>query len=241
MSTLFQGFSGSTGLTGTGTTLGTALKLLPRTFHQVSTAPASSAGGVVLPVVPPSTPVTVRNDGSSSLTVYPTTSLGSVNSGSAGAGVLLAAGSSATYVSNNGQDWFTSTGASGNLVPMVDPGASRAIAVGESGTIFNVSAAAARVYTLPAASAANGAMYEFFIGTGGANTVTISAPTASQVGQLQYSAAAPTATTSLAINTSTSVVFAASQAIGAFYRVRSNGTNWLGYGVSSIATGFTVA
>ena len=86
----------ATGLTATGSTLGTALALNART-NVISTAAAST--GVALPAGAPAGDIVfVSNNGANALSVYPATSAGTINGGSAGAAVSLAV---TTYKTKN--------------------------------------------------------------------------------------------------------------------------------------------
>lgn len=86
----------ATGLTAAGSTLGTALALNART-NVVGTVAAST--GVALPAgAPVGDIVFVSNGGANALSVYPATSSGTINGGSAGAAVSLA---TTTYKTKN--------------------------------------------------------------------------------------------------------------------------------------------
>ena len=120
-------------------------------------------------------------------------------------------------------------------------GASRAIAASESGTTLTMSAAAARIFTLPAVATSAGVRYKFVVTTVGANTITIRAASACQIGQVIYSAGAPTASTSLNLTSSTDLVFAVNQLVGSWAEYECDGVSWFVKGMSTIASGFTVA
>ena len=120
-------------------------------------------------------------------------------------------------------------------------GATRNIAIGESGRVISCSAAVARVFTLPAVATSAGADYLFVVSVGGANTITISGATAVLNGKVTYGAGAPTAETGLQLTNNTSLVFAASQVIGSWARCVSDGTIWIVSGASTIASGFTAS
>lgn len=93
-----------TGLTAAGTNLATALQLTAR-FNVIGTAAAST--GVRLPRgIPQIGEIRVVNRGANTITVYPPTSAGKINGGSAGAGVTLATNASLDFVSDgNGNFW----------------------------------------------------------------------------------------------------------------------------------------
>ena len=115
----------------------------------------------------------------------------------------------------------------------------RAIAVTESNKMQLVSAAAARIFTLPSLATAAGCNFLFLIAVGGANTVTITAPSAIMQGVVSLGAAGA-ATNVVALN-QTSLVFAASQSLGAWAEFHCDGTNYYVRGNSGIAAGFTTA
>lgn len=117
-------------------------------------------------------------------------------------------------------------------------GADRAIGVAESGCLFTMSAAAARIYTLPAVATSAGTRYRFVVGTAGANTITIRAATAVTIGPLNLGAAG--AVTVLLAANHADVIFAVNQAIGAYVDYHCDGTKWYVHGQSLIAAGFTV-
>lgn len=90
----------------TGTTLATAAQLIGR-WNNVTSATASSAIAVSLPtLLPEGSPVTIVNSTSISLSVFPDTSARSINNGTAGDAVSLAAGASITLI-KAGSTWLT--------------------------------------------------------------------------------------------------------------------------------------
>jgi hypothetical protein len=93
----------ATAVTAAGTTLATATALTA-TFNVVATTPASS--GVTLPDVT-GTAIWVFNNGANALTVYPNSASGTINGGTAGAGVTLAVGGKMQYVRVSATAWFT--------------------------------------------------------------------------------------------------------------------------------------
>lgn len=93
----------ATSITAAGTTLATATALTA-TFNVVATTPASS--GVTLPDVT-GTAIWIVNSGANALTVYPNSASGTINGGTAGAGVTLAVSGKMQYVRVSATAWFT--------------------------------------------------------------------------------------------------------------------------------------
>jgi hypothetical protein len=93
----------ATSVTAAGTTLATATALTA-TFNVVATTPASS--GVTLPDVT-GTAIWIVNSGANALTVYPNSASGTINGGTAGAGVTLAVSGKMQYVRVSATAWFT--------------------------------------------------------------------------------------------------------------------------------------
>lgn len=94
----------ATGLTATGTVIGDALQLTAL-VNVLSTAAAST--GVKLP---PETPigqeVIVQNNGASTVNIFPPTSTGTINGGSAGAAVTTAAAAGVRCTRLSATDWL---------------------------------------------------------------------------------------------------------------------------------------
>jgi hypothetical protein len=92
-----------TGLTATGSSQATAFRLTNNTLHEFTTV--SSSNGAILPVGKLPSEVSIFNDGTSSLTIYPPVG-GSIDSGTANASVSLAAGSGATFWASTPSNWY---------------------------------------------------------------------------------------------------------------------------------------
>jgi hypothetical protein len=93
-------------LTATGTDLATAL-VLTKLINVVGTTASST--GVALPTaIPIGQTVIVQNNGANALSIYPPTSTGTLNGGSAGAAVTSAAGAGATCIRLSSTDWLVS-------------------------------------------------------------------------------------------------------------------------------------
>jgi len=224
------------------------LALSGAAFQQFSTVGATT-NSATLPKPVNGQRITIRNDGANPLNVYPAVG-GTIDGQAANAAQVVLAGSSIELTSKDGNAWssllvqpYNSSGIPSGAV--VAGGATRAITAADAatgpGSFISVSAAAARVYTLPAVAGAAGLKFRFVVTTGGANTVTITAPSAILNGQVLYGAGAPTAATGLNASASTNLIFAASQVIGAWAEVWSDGTNYYVAGQSTIASGFTVS
>jgi hypothetical protein len=90
-------------LTATGTTIADALQLA-NFVNLVGTTAAST--GVKLPDVPVGQVVTVQNNGVNALNLFPPTSSGTLNGGSAGAAVTIAAAAGNICVRRSSTDWL---------------------------------------------------------------------------------------------------------------------------------------
>lgn len=95
----------STALTATGTVIGDALALVSL-VNVVSTAAAST--GVKLPDVSIGSTVFVQNNGANALNVFPHSSSGTLNGGSAGAAVTCAAAAGNICTRLTSTDWLVS-------------------------------------------------------------------------------------------------------------------------------------
>ncbi len=95
----------STALTATGTVIGDALALVSL-VNVISTAAAST--GVKLPDVSIGSTVFVQNNGASALNVFPHSSSGTLNGGSAGAAVTCAAAAGNICTRLTSTDWLVS-------------------------------------------------------------------------------------------------------------------------------------
>lgn len=96
----------STGLTATGTTINDALQLT-RLVNVFSTVGAST--GCKLPSTTPiGQEVIVQNNGANALNLFPPTSSGTLNGGSAGAAVTIAAAAGNRCVRLSATDWLVS-------------------------------------------------------------------------------------------------------------------------------------
>lgn len=96
-------FSASNGLTATGSTQGTALRLTGQ-LNVVATV--ATGTGVMLPNLI-GVPVYVYNRGANTLNVYPPGS-SIIDGNAASAPVTIAAGATANYVGVSATQWFTS-------------------------------------------------------------------------------------------------------------------------------------
>lgn len=95
----------STGLTATGTTISDALDLVSL-VNIVSTTAAST--GVQLPNVDIGVQVIVQNNGANALNLFPHSSSGTINGGSAGAAVTIAAAAGNICTKLSATDWLVS-------------------------------------------------------------------------------------------------------------------------------------
>jgi len=109
----------------------------------------------------------------------------------------------------------------------------------QSGCTVLLSHAAATVISLPAPEA--GLNYKFVISAAVANAVTIRATGAIQSACLASCTATIAECIAVACAGVTDVIFTASAAVGSYYEVYSNGTAWIGRGVSRVASGFSTA
>lgn len=94
-----------TGLTAAGTEIGDALALTAR-INVITTAAAST--GVKLPDVPVGVTVIVQNNGASTMNIFPHSSSGTINGGSAGAAVTVAAAAGNFLTRISSTDWLAS-------------------------------------------------------------------------------------------------------------------------------------
>lgn len=95
----------STGLTATGTTISDALALVSL-VNVVSTAALST--GVKLPDASVGSSVFVQNNGANPINVFPHSSSGTLNGGSAGAAVTCAAAAGNICTRLSSTDWLVS-------------------------------------------------------------------------------------------------------------------------------------
>lgn len=96
----------ATGLTAAGTVIGDALQLTAL-VNVISTAAAST--GVKLPQgVDIGVEVVVQNNGASTMNLFPPTSAGTLNGGSAGAAVTIAAAAGNRAIRVSATDWLVS-------------------------------------------------------------------------------------------------------------------------------------
>lgn len=93
----------STGLTATGTVIGDALALVS-IVNIVSTTALST--GVKLPDVDIGAEVVIQNNGANPLNLFPPTSAGTLNGGSAGAAVTIAAAAGNRAIRVSATDWL---------------------------------------------------------------------------------------------------------------------------------------
>lgn len=92
-----------TGLTAAGTAITDALQLVG-TINVLTTV-AASTGAKLPSTVDVGGVVRVENRGANDLALYPPTSSGTLNAGSAGASVAIATGESATCIRLSATDW----------------------------------------------------------------------------------------------------------------------------------------
>jgi hypothetical protein len=116
----------------------------------------------------------------------------------------------------------------------------RTLTVDDAGAIQLVSAAAARILTLPDPTTCAGCRFYFQISVGGANTITLRSNAANIRGIVIASANTVAAVTTVTAG-ATDVVFAANNSQGAWAELISDGTIYLLRGQSGIATGITFA
>ena len=115
----------------------------------------------------------------------------------------------------------------------------RALNVNESDSIQLVSAAAARILTLPVVATSAGCRFRFVIQVAGANTVTIRCPAGTLQGVVTTGADGA-ANHVVALNQA-DLVFAVNQSLGAWSEFYCDGTYYYVSGASGIAAGFTTA
>jgi hypothetical protein len=95
----------STGLTATGTVIGDALALVSL-VNVLSTVAAST--GAKLPDASVGSTVFVQNNGANALNLFPHSSSGTINGGSAGAAVTIAAAAGNICTRLSSTDWLVS-------------------------------------------------------------------------------------------------------------------------------------
>lgn len=116
----------------------------------------------------------------------------------------------------------------------------RTLSADESDAIQLVSAAAARVLTVPDPTTCSGARFYFVVQTAGANTITIRSNGANIRGTVTASATTVAGVQYVTAG-ATDVVLAVNQALGAWVEIISDGASYLLRGQSGIATGITFA
>ncbi len=94
----------ATGLTATGTTITDALQLT-RQVNVISTA-AASTGVKLPPLTQIGSTIIVQNNGANAINLFPPTSTGTLNGGSAGAAVTTAAAAGASCTRLSATDWL---------------------------------------------------------------------------------------------------------------------------------------
>jgi hypothetical protein len=102
----------STGLVATGTVIGDALQLT-RLINIVATA-AASTGVKLPPDVAIGQRVIVQNNGANTMNLFPPTSSGTLNGGSAGAALTIAAAAGNECIRLSTTDWLVSVFAKEN-------------------------------------------------------------------------------------------------------------------------------
>lgn len=95
--------TGSGSLTATGTTIADALALTAF-VNLVGTTAAST--GVKLPDAPIGSLIVVQNNGANALNLFPPTATGTLNGGSAGAAVTIAAAAGNLCIRRSSTDWI---------------------------------------------------------------------------------------------------------------------------------------
>jgi hypothetical protein len=99
-------------LTALGSTQSTAFLLTNNTRHEFTTV--ASGTGAILPVASLPSEITIYNNGSNALTVYPPVG-GTINAGTANLPASLAAGSGLTYWASSLSNWYSiQSGSSGS-------------------------------------------------------------------------------------------------------------------------------
>jgi hypothetical protein len=102
MSTVLTSFP-KTGMAAAGTNQATATILTNNTHHEFTTVGAST--GALLPVGLLPSEISVYNDGSNTLAIYPPVG-GSIDGGTTNASVSLAAGSGVTFWASTPSNWY---------------------------------------------------------------------------------------------------------------------------------------
>ena len=207
-------------------------------YNQISTS-TNIANAILLPPNPYiGQQYVFRNDGAFYCQVYPQVG-GQINSLVVNAAYLLPAVGQITPIAITTSKWFVF---SQNNVQLIYPLAvTGTLTAAQSGGIIELSHAAATVVTLPDVAASVGITYNFIIINAAANTVTIRATTACQRSVLIVETQAGVESISVVCLDRTDVIFTASAPAGSHYNIISDGTNWIGRGVSTIAVGFTTA
>lgn len=94
------------GLTATGTNQATALQLANRSGLKEITSVGSSTGVILPAPKQPGTSITIANQGSNTLTIYPQVG-GTIDNGSTNSSVTLVAGKSLTFEASSLTNWYT--------------------------------------------------------------------------------------------------------------------------------------
>lgn len=164
------------GITAAGTNQGTALVLNPLiAFNQLSTV--ASGTGVMLPLVPTGSQVSICNNGANVCLVYPQVG-GAIGSLASNAGFSLGVNFSATFTSVNGLNWCTGpTPATNTGSSVVSVTATTTLTSANFGNrIVLTSAVAPVTITLPAPSIGQTLIFE--VNGALASAVTIAAGSA---------------------------------------------------------------
>ena len=224
-----SGVTQTTALAGTNSNIPVSCSVF-----QVSVSNASN-NAIALPANPLSNQkITVRNDGSSFISVFPRLG-GTINALSPNLPFLVGTGGCVDFVSTGSLSWLVTS--TNGVVPIVPVSTTFTVDARHSGCILNVAQTSAYTITLPSPSA--GFNIRARITTSAAFAVALTSTGANMRGNLAIEV--NTAANAVACNGVTTVNFAASQVVGAFIQLDSDGTNYLVEGASAIAAGFTTA
>lgn len=229
----------SLGLTAAGTNQGTATALNSYSgYYQVSNCNAGQ--GVLLPTPAGSrsvgTMIKVRNDGSTSMYIYPHVN-GFINNLAVNIPILLGVRGSCEFTCDGSNNWYSFVADTGSKTIPVS--ATRSMSLGESGSLSVIDQTAASVLTLPNVTGCQGVTYDFVIGTSAANTCTITSNAANVSGNLLCTSV--TAAQAVEAVNVTNVIFAANSGNGSAVSYKSDGTNWYVKGQSKLINGFTTS
>jgi hypothetical protein len=207
-----------------------------QSFSQIATCTAA-ANSCVLPANQVSgTEFVIRNDGVFPLNVFAPVG-GQINALGANVSLPVSVGGSVKLVSSGSLNYFCSaTTSAAAPIPVVAVAAATALTAAQSGSLINMTSAAANyAITLPAL--ASGLNYKFsMFATANTNTVTITSTGANVSGYLIGNA------TRVAAAGVTSVIYsAANSLIGDNIEYVCDGTHWIVRGFAQTAATFTTA